>query len=149
MPEVHSPAGERAEHAAVFHTWAKAISDADLDSYLTCFSEDTVVEDLALDTTTRGLEAVKEGAARWFAAFRDTSLDLTCHLEGDGHAAVSWTYTGVVADAHPGVFDRSAVGRRFTKHGISLFRFDDENRFAWERSYWDLGELQRSVSGED
>src|SRR5262245_6969943 len=134
------------DQAAVFHTWAKAVSDGDLGLFLPCFSQEAVIEDFALNSTTRGLDAIDRAAAAWFAAFRDADLELDLHLAGDGHAAVSWTYTAVVHGAHPGVFDDAAVGRRCVKHGVSVFRFDHDNRFAWERSYWDLGEFQRSIA---
>jgi len=138
----------RQAHAATFRAWAKAISDRDLDAFMACFSSDIVIEDVALNKTVHGTEELRQFAIEWFDAFEDTTLDLHLHLEGDGHAAVSWQSTGTKRGHFTGVTENAKDGGRFTKHGVSVFRFDDDAKFVWERSHWDLGELQRGLHAQ-
>lgn len=140
-----APTDPRESHAVTFRAWAKAISDRDLEAYMACFSPDIIIEDIALNRTISGLVELRQLAGVWFAAFEDTTLTLQLHLEGDGHAAVSWESTGTVRGHFPGVTDNAVDGGRFRKRGMSVFRFDQNSKFVWERSHWDLQEFQRGL----
>ncbi|MFL6148053.1 MAG: nuclear transport factor 2 family protein [Pseudonocardiaceae bacterium] len=136
---------ERMAHAATFSTWVKALEADDVASYLDCFASQVECEDIALQAKATGKEELGNGIAKWLAILHHERVQMDLQLEGDGHTAVIWTVTIVVRDQIPGVLDRAKVGSRAIIHGASVFRFDDNSKFTWERSYWDLNELLRQV----
>ncbi|MBE9499887.1 hypothetical protein IHE61_22170 [Streptomyces sp. GKU 257-1] len=52
-------------------------------------------------------------------------------------AQAQGTFTELSTDVQP--------GSRFTKQGMSAFRFNDQAQFVWERSHWDRASVLRQI----
>ncbi|MEV3851965.1 nuclear transport factor 2 family protein [Streptomyces microflavus] len=132
-------------HAATFRRWAHAMATSDVEEYVSCFAADAVVEDIAMGLTTRGSASIREAVTRWFQAIGDQKLTLLAHLEGDGHSAVMWELSAVVQGVFAELSTNAQPGSRFTKQGASVFRFNDDAQFLWERSHWDKAGVLRQI----
>ncbi|KUL23216.1 nuclear transport factor 2 family protein [Streptomyces regalis] len=141
-----TPEQTRAVHAETFRTWATALEADDLATYLDCFTPDVEFEDIPLQITLHGREelgkAVSDGL-KWLGHER---IDIDLHLEGtDGHAAVMMRVHMRIRDQIPAIPHRVNVGTLCIVHTTSVFLFDEDGRFTWERCHWDLGELLRQI----
>ncbi|SER62586.1 FAD-dependent monooxygenase [Streptomyces qinglanensis] len=145
MPHRHDDHQTYEAHAATFRKWADSIMDGDVEAYASCWAPDAVAEDIAMGMETRGVRDISAAAARWFEAIVDQKIILLAQLEGDGYSAVMWelsaqaqgTFTELSTDVRP--------GSRFTKQGMSAFRFNDQAQFVWERSHWDRASVLRQI----
>ncbi|MFJ8745995.1 ester cyclase [Embleya sp. NPDC127516] len=133
------------EHANTYRKWATSIADGDVEAYASCWAPDAVAEDVAMGMVTRGVHDIREAAIRWFQAIGDQKITILAQLEGDGHSAVMWELTAVVRGVFAELSPNSQPGSRFTKQGMSAFRFDDQARFVWERSHWDRAGVLRQI----
>lgn len=143
--EVMSSQHTRDTHAATYRRWAQAIANSDVEEYVSCFAPDAVVEDIAMGLTTRGSSHIREAVTRWFQAIGEEKLTLLAHLEGDGYSAVMWELSAVVQGVFTELSTNAQQGSRFTKHGVSVFRFNDDGQFVWERSHWDKASVLRQI----
>lgn len=133
------------KHAATFRKWADSIAKGDVEEYISCFAPDAVVEDIAMGMETHGVHDIRAAATRWFQAIVDQKITIFAHLEGDGHSAVMWELSATVQGVFTELSEDSQPGSRFTKRGMSAFRFDDDARFVWERSHWDRASVLRQI----
>ncbi|MFB6887793.1 ester cyclase [Kitasatospora sp. NPDC056327] len=135
---------ERDEH---FRTWAHAISTDDLEAYLSCYADDLRVEDLAVEMVVEDKPGLRGAGEVWFTAFHDHRLTLDGYLVGEhGEIGTRWTLSATVAGHFPGLTENAVMGRRFTKHGLSVFTFSPDGRFRTEVAYWNLATLVRQIT---
>ncbi|MET9862670.1 FAD-dependent monooxygenase [Streptomyces smyrnaeus] len=132
-------------HAATYRKWADSIMNGDVETYASCWALDAVAEDIAMGMETRGVHDIREAAARWFEAIVDQKITLLAQLEGDGHSAVMWELSATVQGAFTELSTSVRPGSRFTKQGMSAFRFNDQAQFVWERSHWDRASVLRQI----
>ncbi|MGW8375460.1 FAD-dependent monooxygenase [Streptomyces sp. ODS28] len=132
-------------HAATYRKWADSIINGDVEAYVSCFAPDAVVEDVAMGMETRGVHDIREAAARWFEVIVDQKITLLAQLEGEGHSAVMWELSAEVQGVFTELSSNVRPGSRFTKQGMSAFRFNDQNQFVWERSHWDRASVLRQI----
>ncbi|MFF4934622.1 nuclear transport factor 2 family protein [Streptomyces griseofuscus] len=135
------------EHDKVFRTWANSLCTNDLEAYLSCFADELRLEDIALDSVVQDKAKLRKDVQTWFDSFHDEQLTLDGYLVGpDGEIATKWTLSATVVGHFPRVTENAVMGRRFTKHGLSVFTFSPEGRFRTEVSYWNLTTITRQIT---
>jgi steroid delta-isomerase-like uncharacterized protein len=102
------------------------------------FAEDAVVHDAGSDDVEIGRDAVRERAARLFAAFPDltlTRVDLV--IDGPRHAD-RWVLTG----SHEGeLLGLAPTGRKVRVEGATFTVMNDDGMVAEDHHYLDLAGL--------
>jgi len=129
-------------HQHVIEQYIKACSTADAEAAAACFTDDCVFEDLALQETLTGPEAVRALFASVFAAVTDFTITPVGTLVVDGdRVCTEWRMTGVHTGDFPGM---PATGKSFDVPGLTIdeFRGDLIHR---HRDYWNLAALLQQI----
>ncbi|MFE4515879.1 nuclear transport factor 2 family protein [Kitasatospora sp. NPDC056783] len=136
-----------AERDDVFRTWATSLCTNDIDAYLSCFADDLRLEDIALESVVQDKAVLRGDVRAWFDAFHDEQLTLDGYLVGqDDEIGTKWTLSATVVGHFPRLTEHAVMGRRFTKHGLSVFTFAPDGRFRTEVSYWNLTTIIRQIT---
>jgi steroid delta-isomerase-like uncharacterized protein len=108
--------------ALVRHFLDVALNQANLDAGATFVSGDFVVHFGGLPEPFHGVEAWKQLARDFFAAFPDLHITTEDMLADDNKVAVRYTATGT----HKGPFQGiPATGNSFTMTGMGIYRIAD------------------------
>lgn len=111
----------------LLQVFADAWNRHDIDSLMSCMTEDCVFEASAgadvCGTRYVGRDAVRAGYAEVWATFPDAHWGGVRHFVHDGRGVSEWTFTGTRAD-----------GTRVEVHGCDLFTFRD-GRILLKDSY--------------
>ncbi len=113
----------------------------DLDRVAECYAPDYEGQDVAAAQPQLGLDALREGTGRYFAAFPDLRfVETTVIVQGD-QAVLSWTAQGT----HRGpVLNIPATGRSIRVRGMSLLTYRDG--LVHRASHvWDVAGLLRMI----
>ncbi|MFF8774283.1 hypothetical protein [Kitasatospora sp. NPDC015120] len=126
---------------------AHAVCADDLEAYLSCFAGDLRVEDLATETVVEDKPGLRRAGEPWFTSFHDHRLTLDGYLVGEnGDIGTPWTLAATVVGHFPRLTENAVMGRRFTKHGLSVFTFSPDGRFRTEVAYWNPAILVRQIT---
>jgi steroid delta-isomerase-like uncharacterized protein len=138
----------RDEMITVMARLMRAKQAHDIDTLLTIYSSDCVLEQPSLGVHSVGHSAIRPGLERFAAVFPD----YTRTFDGaavDGDTLVSWgiaqmTLTGLFAGASPN-------GKRASVPTFVMFKFDADGRIAYEGHHWDLASIcrQSGITAED
>ena len=113
----------------------KALSELDIDAYLSCFSPDAELFDPYGGRPFKG----NEGLVKWFEGMERTWSKFTMNsvanfVSGD-REAVQWQATG---SAHS--------GREAHFSGINVFTMDDTGLITRLEGYWDFKSMLAQIS---
>ncbi|MFJ6793268.1 ester cyclase [Streptomyces sp. NPDC091268] len=126
---------------ALVRTCLAAISEADADGWLACYTDDAVSWDEPLDSFWRGRAGLEAGVRSWLAAIPDTRMELRGVFADDRAGACEWTMTGTLEGALDGLPPQLAAlarGKSFSMSGATVYRFSEDGRIRAESLYWDL-----------
>lgn len=108
---------------AAVETYVRALNAADLDTIVSLYAEDALVEDPVGSSPKRGLDEIR--------AFYAGSLRMKLHVELEGNVRA-------VANEAAFAFSVSfeVQGRKTTIRPIDVFRFDEAGRIVQMRAFF-------------
>jgi steroid delta-isomerase-like uncharacterized protein len=120
----------------------KAWSTGDIEGIVACFTDDAVLEDLAVEHSFEGKEAIRRMAEAVLAAMPDLVWTASLTFVEGPIAASEWRMTGT----HKGDLPRigPGTGRTFSVSGMSIDEIRD-GLIHRHRDYWNLTTYQRQV----
>ncbi|MEU0841519.1 nuclear transport factor 2 family protein [Streptomyces sp. NPDC005962] len=128
-------------HEALVRTCLTAISEGDTDTWLACYAPDAVSEDVPLNSFWRGRDGLDAGVRSWLEAIPDTRVEMRTFSGGDRTGTCEWTMSGTLEGALDGLppqLATAAKGKSFSMRGVTVYRFAEDGRIAYEALYWDL-----------
>ncbi|MFF1410395.1 ester cyclase [Streptomyces sp. NPDC058289] len=126
---------------ALVRTCLAAITEADADGWLACYTDDAVSWDVPLDSFWRGRAGLEAGVHSWVAAIPDTRMEIRSVFADDRSGACEWTMSGTLEGALDGLPPQLAAlakGKSFSMPGSTVYRFSEDGRIRQESLYWDL-----------
>ena len=111
-----------------------AWSKGDVEGILTCFTDDCLFEDVALETIFEGKAGVRRFAEMTFTAVPDFRWTPMAILIDGSRAATEWRMTGTQTGDTPRV---RGTGKSFSVPGSSFLEIRAE-KIHRNRDYWSL-----------
>ena len=128
----------KAAHTAVAQAWMDAWNSHDPDKVIDVYTEDAVLEDVALGAVSRGLAEIRDFAVYTFTAIPDIHFDLVGSTVKDGHGTIEWIVIGTDTGAFGG------TGKSFSVRGVSVIDVHG-TRLTRDTLYWDMATLLREI----
>ncbi|MEA2179903.1 MAG: hypothetical protein QOG77_3200 [Solirubrobacteraceae bacterium] len=117
--------------------FAAGWSSQDPAAFATLFTPDCQYDDVPLDVSVRGRDAIAEHLRDWLSSSSDIVMSPLRIFDAGERVGLEWSYTGT----HDGPMrDIAPTGRAFRFRGASLFEVDGELISACV-DYWDLAHL--------
>ncbi|MFC7385364.1 nuclear transport factor 2 family protein [Sphaerisporangium rhizosphaerae] len=131
--------------AEVIRRWFECFNTHDHVRFAECYTEDAVLEDIALGRTFKGREELAEFMRVWVEACPDTRCEPgEVILDGD-RAAVPWNGTGTLLGTFPHLPDTAVKGSRIDNRGLSVMEFADNGLISRQTDYYDTMAILRQI----
>ena len=115
-------------------TWVTAWETGDVEGILAAYTDDAVLEDVALGTVARGKDEIRAYVEGQFAASSDLSIRTTSIFVAGDWAANEWTLTGTYTGQIPGL--PPGAGQSITVRGAGILELEGD-KIRVDREYWD------------
>jgi steroid delta-isomerase-like uncharacterized protein len=119
----------------------KAWSSGDVDGIVSCFTEDCIFEDLALQATFEGHVGLREFAVAVLAAVPDFQWPATRMFAEGAQVCTEWRFTGTQTGDLPGI---PATGKSVDIPGVTVDEIRN-GRIHRHRDYWSLATYLQQV----
>jgi steroid delta-isomerase-like uncharacterized protein len=139
MPPISE--SQRAARIKAVHEHFRIENTHDLDAVMDTFGNQKSF--LANNILHEGREAVRALYGEFFRGFPDLRFDITHLHVGDEAIAVEMVLSGT----HTGTwFGIPPTGRRFEMSACAVFIFDERDKIAGKRGYFDSALMRRQLS---
>ncbi|WP_406499483.1 nuclear transport factor 2 family protein [Streptomyces sp. NBC_00846] len=131
-------------HETLVRRCLSAISTADADGWLACYTPDAVSRDVPLGSVWKGHAELAVGVRGWVTAIPDTRMEIRSLFADDRHGTCEWTMAGTLKgamDGLPAPIVEAARGKSFTIQGVTVYEFSADGRISRESLYWDLARM--------
>jgi steroid delta-isomerase-like uncharacterized protein len=118
---------------------------ADIEKCMTFFAEDAVWEDVGVEQSFSGKDAIREAWEEFFAAIADYEFERTTSVADENGYAFSWTMRCKVVKPFG---DFQANGQRIELKGSSVGQVR-EGKIVWNCDYWNLASVARQIQAQE